>query len=81
MEEYGEEKSLLLADALAMAVVLRPDYIIESERYHMTVDLGLEDESKRGYIECFVAEDEKSVLHISEVDQTLYTQLVHQSLL
>ena len=80
MEEYGEEKSLLLADALAMAVVLRPDYIIKSERYHMTVDLGLEDESKRGYIECFVAEDEKSVLHISEVDQTLYTQLIHQSL-
>lgn len=80
MEEYGEEKSLLLADALAMAVVLRPDYVLNSARYKMTVDPGLEDESRRGYIECHGTEDEKSVLHISEVDQRLYTELLHQSL-
>ena len=80
MEEAKEETSLLLADALAMAVVILPHSVSQEARYKMNVLSGFEDESKRGFIDCQASQQPTSILHVSEVDREEYFQLVRDSL-
>jgi len=80
MEEAKEETSLLLADALAMAVVIQPSCVTDQATYTMKVLSGYEDDSKRGFIECKKSEELSAVLHVSEVDKDIYFQLVRDSL-
>ena len=72
--------SLLLADALAMAVVILPHSVSQEARYKMNVLSGFEDESKRGFIDCQASQQPTSILHVSEVDREEYFQLVRDSL-
>ncbi len=80
MEEHQEETSILLADALAMAVVILPHSISKQASYSMEVLSGQEDETKRGYIVCEASDQPTSVTHVSEVDKDLYFQLIRDSL-
>jgi len=81
MRDTGEETSLLLADALAMAVVILPDSVTSSAHYMMKVQSGHVDNDKRGFIDCKLSSAKTGILHVARVDKSMYLKLMKESLM
>jgi len=80
MERTGEEKTLLLADALAMAVVLRPDCVVDAQHYVMSIASDADDEALRGVVIANLSDKPSDVFYVSEVDASMYIDMVKEAL-
>lgn len=80
MKEHGEETSVNIADALAMAVALDDSLVSRRGSFDMSVRCVADDDEYRGFIDASPSTDPNAIDFIHEVDRARYMDLMKVSL-
>lgn len=80
MKEHGEETTVNIADALAMAVAMDDTLVSRRSYFKMSVRGGDDEDEYRGFIDATPSQNTSDIDYIHEVDRSGYMNLLAKSL-